>query len=192
MEENNKLEEAKQKLHKEHRALYHWLLLPMAIITVISICVSGWLVYSQKTAAKQEYAPVELEPNAISMPAESNEEKLEAEGENGGAVAVSYNPEVQVTLSRGTVALFYQNPTRSLNNVVLSLVVIDKNGNEAEIAKSGMLEPGTMLERLALNKDVELPAGIYDGRFDLSFYDRKTGEKALLVNHAEGLTVVVN
>lgn len=174
------------------------LILILSLVTVACLCVTGWAVFlrpAQSTdaaAQQQDYAPVELEPNAQPIAQEPEPSaSSQAVEEGGGHVTLSYTLAVTVQRSTRTVSLFYQNPSTSYNPVSLQVVLVDKNGTEAVIAQSGLLEPGTQVTSLALDSSVNLPAGSYDGYYSLGFYDPATGEKSVVNSVVQGLSITV-
>ena len=170
------------------------LILVLSLITVACLCVTGWAVFLWPAqTSEQDYAPVELEPNALPADEDVTAASAPQEMDKGsGHVTLSYTKEIDVHLSSRTVDLYYQNPSSSYNNVSVQVVLVDRNGNEAVIAQSGLLEPGTKVTTLSLSKDVNLQAGSYDGRYELSFYDPKSGEKAVVNGKVENLVIDVS
>lgn len=161
----------------------------LSIVTVASLCVTGWAVFLRPTPKLTDYAPAELEPNAVPYTDDLDTGKLTASS-GGGAVSISYTKRVTVNRAEGTATLDYANPSSSVNYVALQLVLVDSAGREAVLGQSGMLKPGTKLETLALT-DTSCQPGSYGGKFVLTFYDPETGEKAILNTVVEGLEVVV-
>lgn len=166
------------------------LILLLLMITVIAVGVTVWALFFRDTAPDPElapdYAPRQEEENAEPI-GDEGDEKLEAE-EGGGAVSLSYSDEVTVSLSDGTVALFFANPTRSTQDIVLQIVIQDE-----VIVQSGLLKPGNQVKKLTLMDDAaeKLSEGGYDGKFAVLYYDPDTGEKAV-VNTEIPVTVTVN
>ena len=173
------------------------LILILSLVTVTCLCVTGWAVFlrparSADAAASQDYAPVELEPNAQPIEEEPEQPASSQEvTEGGGHVTLTYTKAVTVQRSTRTVSLFYQNPATSYNPVSVQVVLVDKNGIEVVIAQSGLLEPGTQLTSLTLSTDVNLPEGSYDGYYSLAFYNPDTSEKAVVDSVVQGLSITV-
>lgn len=165
------------------------LILILLVITAVCLCVTGWAVFLRPAPKLTDYAPAELEPNALPYAEETGADKLEASS-GGGAVSIRYTKRVEVDRAAKKAALNYANPSSSRNNVALQLVLVDAEGREAILGRSGMLKPGTKLETLDL-ADADCQPGAYSGKFILTFYDPDTGEKAILNTVIEGLEVVV-
>ncbi len=147
----------------------------------------------EPAAASQDYAPVELEPNAEPIPNEEPASSAAEPADTGsGMVLVRLSPEVFVSCSARSVSLEYANPSTSTHNVTVAVVLVDKKGTEVTLAQSGLLQPGTSLTHLDLTTDVELPVGSYDGYFALSFYDPASNEKSMVDSQAAGLTIHVS
>ena len=169
------------------------LIVVLCVITVVCLCVTGWAVFLRPAQTETpDYAPVELEPNAEPAdedPADASAAPQVAEG--GGSVTLSYTKSIKVIRTTRTVELYYQNPSSSYNNVSLQVVLVDKNGQEVVIAQSGLLAPGSKITSLPLSTDINLPTGEYSGRFEVGFYDPKSGEKAIVNSKVESLTIDV-
>lgn len=165
------------------------LILILLLITVVCLCITGWAVFLRPAPKLTDYAPAELEPNAIAYDDDTSTGKLTASA-GGGAVSISYTKRVYVHKASGKAELNYANPASSVNYVALQLVLVDAEGREAVLGQSGMLKPGTKLETLDLT-DTSCQPGSYGGKFILTFYDPDTGEKAILNTVVEGLEVIV-
>lgn len=178
------------------------LILVLSLVTIACLYVTGWAVFlrpaQEPAAASQDYAPVELEPNAESI---QNEEPASSAAEpadkGSGKVTIQFGDEVFVSRSTRSLSLNYANPNTSTHNVTVAVVLVDKNGTEVTIAQSGLLQsgllqPGSALTRLDLDTEVNLPAGSYGGYFSLGFYDPASNEKATVDSHIDGLTIHVS
>ncbi|MCD8116955.1 MAG: hypothetical protein LUE21_07560 [Oscillospiraceae bacterium] len=165
-----------------HRGLSKGGLLTLVLvgITLIAVGVSAWAIFlrdggSESAALTPDYAPQEAEENAESM-GDEGDEKLEA-SEGGGSVSLTYSTDVTVTLSDETASLYFGNPARSTQNVVLQLVIQDE-----VVIQSGLIAPGSQVSTLALLDDAAnmLASGGYDGQFVVLYYDPDTGERAVV------------
>lgn len=161
----------------------------LSIVTAASLCVTGWAVFLRPAPKLTDYAPADLEPNAVDYVEDTSTDKLTASA-GGGAVSISYTKRVYVNKATGKAELNYANPSSSVNYVALQLVLVDSAGREAVLGQSGMLRPGTKLETLDLT-DTSCQPGSYGGKFVLTFYDPETREKAILNTVVEGLEVIV-
>lgn len=147
----------------------------LGLITLIAVCVTIWALFFRNPAPvlAPDYAPQKEEENAEPIGGDS-EEKLEAE-EGGGAVSLTYSDEVSISLSGRTATLYFANPGKSTQDMVVQVVIQDE-----VIIQSGTLKPGNQVTALALLDGAEkkLAAGGYDGKFVVLYYDPDTGEKA--------------
>ena len=78
---------------------------------------------------------MEEESNAQAIEDDSGE-KLEAE-EGGGAVSLTYSNEVTIDLSDKAASLVFANPGKSVQDMVVQIVIDD-----TVIVQSGTLKPG--------------------------------------------------
>ena len=92
-----------------------------------------------------------------------------------------------IDLSRKDAALLFANPGRSNQDMVLQIVIQDR-----VIVQSGRIVPGNQVTELDLTGDSAalLQPGGYEGSFLVFYYDRVSGEKAL-VNTEIPITVTV-
>lgn len=161
-------------------------LLLLLIVALAAVCV--WAVFFRDSGSvilPPDYAPMEEESNATDIEGDVST-KLEAP-EGGGAVGLTYSSTVTVDLSDGSVKMLFQNPGRSLNNMILQVLVQD-----TLLAQSDLLVPGKQLNQLPLNKDAvsKLQPGGYKGQFVVSIYNPDTGEKSMVDAQVE-ISVVV-
>lgn len=163
------------------------LILLLLLITVVAVGVSVWAICFRNSAPvlAPDYAPKQVEENAEPI-GDDGDEKLE-QPEGGGAVGLTYAKEVGISLSDKRAALLFANPSKSNQDMILQLVIDD-----VVILQSGRLEPGnrvTVLDLLA-GAEKRLAAGGYDGKFVVLYYDRTSGEKAM-INTEIPITVTV-
>ena len=112
----------------------------LLLITLIAVGVTIWALCFRDTAPvlAPDYAPVEEESNAQAIEDDSGE-KLEAE-EGGGAVSLTYSNEVTIDLSDKAASLVFANPGKSVQDMVVQIVIDD-----TVIVQSGTLKPGFFL-----------------------------------------------
>lgn len=177
-----------QSANRENGNRSRILILLLLLITVIAVGVTIWALVFRDTAPAltPDYAPQQEETNAEPI-GDEEDEKLEAE-EGGGAVSLSYSNEADISLSAGTAELFFANPTKSTQDMVLQIVVQDEI-----IVQSGLLKPGNQVTTLELLDGAaeKLSAGGYEGKFAVLYYDPDTGEKAV-VNTEIPVTITVS
>lgn len=92
-------------------------------------------------------------------------------------MSLTYSKAVDINLTDKKASLVFGNPARSNQDALVQLVIQD-----TVILQSGSLTPGTRVTTLDLAKDAEkkLTAGVYEGKFVVSFYDQPTGRWATL------------
>ena len=184
-------EETKEKTEQNKKTQI--IIIVLIFITLIAVAVTVWALFFRKTVPDltPDYAPQETEKHAEPIPDDAGDEKMETT-EGGGAVSMVYQKEVQISLSDQSATLMFQNPSKSVNNIVLQLVICSKDETETIIAQSGTLSPGYKVEKLDLIKDsATLSEGEYTGKFNVLYYDPDTGEKSVLNSTIEGLTISV-
>ena len=161
---------------KENKKKYLLILL-LLLITVTAVGVSVWAIWFRDSAPvlAPDYAPRQIEENAEPI-GDDGDEKL-SQPEGGGAVGLTYAKEVTISLSDKNAALMFANPTKSNQDMVLQLAIDD-----VVVLQSGRLEPGNRVFSLGLLDGAEkrLAAGGYNGKFVVLYYDRTSGEKAML------------
>ena len=159
----------------------------LSVVTVISLSVALWAVFLRPAPEVTDYAPAELEPNAVPY---TEGVGAAEKSSSGGSVSIRYTKQVVVDTAAKIAKLYYANPENSQSGVALQLILVDSSGKEAILGKSGLLKPGTKLEELRL-EDANCKPGSYDGKFVLTFYDMESGEKAILNTVVDGVKVVV-
>lgn len=131
-----------------------------------------------------DYAPGVLDVNAVPMPDDGT--KLKAP-KGGGSVSLSYSDKVAVDLKKKQVDIYFQNPSKSTQDIVLQ-VIVTQGKKEIVIAQSERISAGYALYKLDLKE--KLKTGGYKGKFNIIFYDEKSGEKAI-VNTNIPITIAV-
>ncbi len=165
-----------------------WLILLLLLITAIAIGVTVWALFfrSSGPTLTPDYAPVETEANAESIPDDSGDKMDSPQG--GGSVSISYSTNVTIDLSEKTASLYFANPGKSNQDMVVQVVIQD-----TILVQSGTLSPGNQVTTLNLldGAEKQLSPGGYDGKLVILFYDETTGEKAV-VNTEIPVTITVN
>lgn len=149
----------------------------LLLITSVAVGVTVWAIFFRTPSVEltPDYAPQEIEQNVETI-ADDPQEKLEAD-EGGGAVSISYGANVSVILSNQTVALYFANPAKSTQDMLIQLVVQD-----TVLVQSGRIEPGNQVTTLNLADGAAdmLSAGGYEGALMVYYYDHTTGERAMI------------
>ena len=158
-------------------------LIRVVIITVI-IVVAGmlvlWKVADNKTLLPDR-APPNIEENAVINDVEGSQQDVPSTG-----VSLNYTKNISIDLTAKTAALHFENPSQSLYDAAIFVVVQD-----TVILQSGLLPPGSLLTNLPLpNEGVPLKAGGYNGAILVQFYDE--AGNALSVNaKIDGINIEV-
>ena len=136
----------------------------------------GTLTSGSASTSDDTRIPPKSETGAESIAGDDTDTKLNAP-EGGGAVSLTYSKKVEINLGAKKASLMFANPSKSTQDAVVQLVIRD-----TVILQSGSLTPGTQVTALDLAEGAEakLSAGLYDGRFVVSFYDRSTDRWAML------------
>ena len=112
---------------------------------------------------------------------------------NNSSVSMIYTLNAHVSLGKSEeqVSIHFQNPTASTHAVKLKLVIV-KNGVRYSAAESDLIPAGYGLYKLSLTDNAPiLSSGVYQGLYEVSFYDPNTGEKAAVNSEIPGIRVVV-
>lgn len=153
-----------------------WIILLLFLLLLIAIGVTLWaLFFREETTLTPDYAPRREDKYAQSLD-DQGDEKLE-QVQGGGAVSLTYSTKVTVTLDDGMASVYFANPSKSNQDMVLQLVVQD-----VILAQSGRLSPGKQLDTLELLEGAasRLQPGGYNGQFVVLFYQPDTGEKTIV------------
>lgn len=147
----------------------------LSCITVAAVAITIWALFfrAADVVLSPDYAPQALESYAEPL-GDEGDEKLEQE-EGGGAVSLSYATAVSISLTSNTASLYFANPTKSNQDVLIQIVIQD-----TVILQSGLLVPGNKVQTLDLLSGIQLEEGVYEGKFNILYYQQNSGEKAIL------------
>ena len=153
----------------------------LAVITVAALCVTMWALFlrepddSNKVILAPDYAPQNKEENAETIPDDTSDKMENPEG--GGAVSLTYSNEVTIDISDKAAALYFANPGKSNQDMVIQIAIRD-----TVILQSGTLSPGNQVKLLNLLEGAEemLQPGGYEGKFIVLYYDQTNGEKSMV------------
>ena len=153
----------------------------LAVITVAALCVTMWALFlrepddNNKVILNPDYAPQNKEENAETIPDDTGDKMENPEG--GGAVSLTYSNEVTIDLSDKAAAIYFANPGKSNQDMVIQIVIQD-----TVILQSGTLSPGNQVKILNLLEGAEdmLQPGGYEGKFIVLYYDLTSGEKSMV------------
>lgn len=153
------------------------IIIALLLVTVIALSVSIWALFFREPTQilSPDYAPVEPEKYAETIPNDHGK-KAESE-EGGGSVSLTYSNQVSIDLSDGKASLFFANPGKSNQDMVIQIVIQD-----VIIAQSGTLKSGNQVMTLELLDGAtdKLKPGGYDGKFVIFYYSPDNGEKAIV------------
>ncbi len=153
----------------------------LALITVAALGVTMWALFLRepdeggKVILNPDYAPQQKEENAETIPDDTGNKMENPEG--GGSVSLTYSNEVTIDINDKAAALYFANPGKSNQDMVLQIVIQD-----TIILQSGTLKPGNQVKLLNLLEGAEemLQPGGYDGKFIVLYYDQTSGEKSMV------------
>ena len=155
----------------------------LALITVAALSVTMWALFFREPSAgddnkvilNPDYAPQKQEQNAETIPNDTGDKMAPPEG--GGAVSLTYSNEVKIDISDKAAAVYFANPGKSNQDMVLQIVIQD-----TVILQSGTLSPGHQVKLLNLLEGAEemLQPGGYEGKFIVLYYDQTSGEKSMV------------
>jgi len=149
----------------------------LLLITVTALCVTVWALFFREpdVVLAPDFAPVAEEANAKPIPDDTGTADKAKPG--SGSVSLTYSNVVTIDLSQKSAALLFANPGRSNQDMVLQIVIQD-----TVIVQSGRITPGNQVMELELGADAAdmLRPGGYEGSFLIFYYDRESGEKAVI------------
>ena len=153
------------------------LILLLLLISLLALGVAAWALLKGDSGPTltPDYAPQETEQHAETIPDDSGEKMEKPEG--GGSVSLTYSNKVTVDLSDKMASVYFANPGKSNQDMVIQISIQD-----TVILQSGTLKPGNQVKLLNLleGADEMLQPGGYEGKFVVLYYDQDSGEKALV------------
>lgn len=154
----------------------------VAVMMFLMGCGSG--AQDSNEILVPDLSPEEAEPNIETIP---NDTDKKPDNTDGGSVSLTYSDQVAINLREKIASLYFGNPGRSNQDMILRIVIQDK-----VIAQSGIIPAGYQVKTVSLLQDAVsiLKAGRYSGKFVVYYYDQKTGKLAT-VNTEIPITVVV-
>ena len=178
----NTVEREKTNESKKNRKLILLLLL-LLLLLLISIGVTIWALFFRgpTVVLNPDYAPEEVEFNQVPIPNDDAGGKAD-NAAGGGSVSLNYAAQVIIDLSDGKAGLYFANPGKSNQDMVIQMVIQDE-----VLVQSGRLTPGHQVTELELLPDAakKLAPGGYDGKFILYYYHPETMEKAMVNTEIE-------
>lgn len=149
------------------------LVIILAVIAFLSVCIALWALFWRDPipVLPPDEAPT-AEENAIPTGDDGTAKMDQPKG--GGAVNITYSDQVTISLSDRTAHLFFSNPSRSNQGMVVEIII-----QGTTVVQSGSLAPGNKVETLPLLDTAKLSPGKYEGKFHVLFYN-EDGTQALL------------
>lgn len=177
---------AKYKHSKNNNKRNTVIVILLLLLLIVTVSITVWALFFRDTTPTlaPDYAPQKVEENAETIDDERDSEKLPQQ-QGGGAVSLTYSKDVEIDLSESKVKLLFANPSKSNQDMLLQIVIQD-----TVILQSGLLSPGYQVTTLDLLDNVKLSHGTYEGKFIVYYYQKDTGEKAML-NTEIPLTITV-
>lgn len=166
-------------------------LLALLIVGIIVICVL-LNVNEDKDNDKivPDYPPQDTDPNQ--SPMENDPGGVLETSAGGAGVNLTYTATATVDLSEGVVKLYYANPSKSTQDMVVTLVL--DNENNDVVCRSQRITPGNQVKTLPLDakiKDLlEVGAG-YNAKYVVGCYNPETSEKAIVELEGGGVVITV-
>ena len=159
-----------QEDKKKKKKLLIFLILFILLDIILLVVLLG-----TRTTLAPDYAPVNEEKYAEDI-GDDGDKKLD-QTEGGGAVSLSYSTDVDISLDKKLATLFFANPSKSNQDMVLQIVVHD-----VVVAQSGTISPGKQIGKMDLLSSGarKLQAGGYDGKFVVLYYQPDTHEKTIV------------
>ena len=153
------------------------LIFALLLITVAAVGITIWTLFFREATPVliPDHAPVAEEANAVPIP-DDHDEPAEAKP-GSGSVSLTYSNVVTIDLDRRNMELLFANPGRSNQDMVLQVVIQD-----TVIVQTDRITPGNQVTELELTKEIAqiLQPGGYEGSFRIFYYDRVTGEQAVI------------
>lgn len=164
------------------------LLLIIGIIICVILLNADKPVVDESDKIVPDYPPQETDPNQTPMEGDPGG-TLEIE-EGGAGVNLTYTATATVDLSDGTVKLYYANPSKSTQDMVVSLVLENEN---LVICRSQRITAGNQIRELTLEESAKekLEVGGYKAKYVVGCYDHDTNEKAIVELVGSGVVVTV-
>ena len=159
-----------QEDKKKKKKLLIFLILFILLDIILLVVLLG-----THTTLAPDYAPVNEEKYAEDIGDDGDKKLDQAEG--GGAVSLTYSTDVDISLDKKLATLFFANPSKSNQDMVLQIVVHD-----VVVAQSGTISPGKQIGKMDLLSSGarKLQAGGYDGKFVALYYQPDTHEKTIV------------
>lgn len=167
----------KGKSRKKSGGKEKWLLL-LVLLLLLLAAGAAFLILRKPAAPSQPQSQYDLDANALAgfLPGHSDEE-IQAELDRiieKGFFNVAINP-TPVLKKDGTLNLNIENVPANHYLMQVNVYLIDKDGKEILIYRSGVIKPGFYIGTVTLTGKLP-PPGKYNGRADFSALNSDTQE----------------
>lgn len=149
------------------------IILSSAVILCVGIII--YLIFF-KDILNSDYNKISKDKNIVLV--DDSKDKLDKE-QGGGAVSLSYKKEVNIDLKTKKINMYFKNPARSTQSLLINIVVT-KDGEDVIIGNTGGIPSGYAISSIYLNENVDIKSGTYEGKFVVNYYDEETEEKAVV------------
>ena len=166
-------------------------LLALLIIGIIVVClILNGGDNDDANKIVPDYPPQATDPNQ--SPMENDPGGVLETSEGGAGVNLTYTATATAHLSEGVVKLYYANPSKSTQDMVVTLV-LDNENNEI-VCRSQRITPGNQVNELPLDESIkdllEVGAG-YNAKYVVGCYNPETSEKAIVELEGGGVVLSV-
>ena len=161
----------------------------LALLVVTGVSIGQMLNNPSRPIVKPDNPLPTVDSNAEKIDGDDSQKAQSSNG--GGSVSMSYMLDATLTLSDGNIDMYFQNPNASNHDVIVEMYILSGE-KEYLIAKSGLVKAGYGITSMAFIKDsATLSPGVYNGKFNLLYYNPDTGEKAIVETEITDLKISV-
>lgn len=178
-----------------NEAVRNIIIVIIALIVLIALILGIWAIANAISDSKE---PQETETDAPLVPdtppeqADPNQEPLETKEDESFAnqgVRIDYKGTAVIDLSDGMAEIYFANPKKSTQNMVISLVI-----DNTVVCQSQKILTGNSITKIGLLPEAKdrLSEGTYkNAKFVVGCYDPVTNEKSFVEPVIDNITVTV-
>lgn len=162
------------KKKTKRQALSRWIIIILLIVIILLLIRMCSPLPEKNEVLLPDYAPEVSEPHAEQIPGDTCEKP---ENQGSESVSLTYSNQVIIDLSENSASLYFANPSRSNQDLIIQIVIQDE-----VIAQSALIPAGYQIETLDLLNDAvkKLREGGYEGTFMVHYYSQNTGGRAMV------------
>lgn len=149
----------------------------LLILTLVIIVLAIWLLMNKQVTVMNYNVPPK-DVNAVKVKGDTPVTVDVEDGKDYGEV--TWMQDVELSISGKIATFYFQNPSTSQLNMVVHLVVGDK-----ELAASNLIEPGYELTKITDVDTSGLEPGVYDGVIRADNYNPETNERSIMATEME-------